>query len=208
MNHFVLARFGMKLWKGRVRAPWLYGAVMTHTPKLCFITYCLVNSNSWKASYINQHVGRRATVYFSGGARGGGRGKEKEVQNACSRRTWNRMQKFPVHLRLGGTEHGGKAEFSSQIYYSVFQSMFLWLWLICIQSYATLRAVTDCLIDINNYMQSCVNKHSLLLSVEMTLLSFWLYLSLYKAGLLRVLIPCHYQQSIWAPTCSYQKESF
>ncbi len=88
MNHFVLARFGMKLWKGRVRAPWLYGAVMTHTPKLCFITYCLVNSNSWKASYINQHVGRRATVYFSGGARGGGRGKEKEVQNACSRRTW------------------------------------------------------------------------------------------------------------------------
>lgn len=88
MDHSVLARFGMKLWKGRVRAAWLYGAVMTHTPKLCFITYCLVTSNSWKASYINQHVGRRATVYFSAGARGGGRGKEKEVQNACSRRTW------------------------------------------------------------------------------------------------------------------------
>lgn len=27
----------------------------------------------------------------------------------------NRMQKFTVHLRLGGTEHGGKAEFSSHL---------------------------------------------------------------------------------------------
>ncbi len=116
MDHSVLARFGMKLWKGRVCAPWLHGPVMTHTPKLCFITYCLVTSNSWKASYINQHVGRRATVYFSGGARGGGRGKEKEVQNVCKQTDMkSRMQKFPVHLRLGGTEHGGKAEFSSHL---------------------------------------------------------------------------------------------
>ncbi len=150
MDHSVLARFGMKLWKGRVRAPWLHGPVMTHTPKLCFITYCLVTSNSWKASYINQHVGRRATVYFSGGARGGGRGKEKEVQNVCKQTDMkSRMQKFPVHLRLGERNMAGRrssvhiCRALRYVYYSVFQSMFLWLWQICMQSCATLRAATD-----------------------------------------------------------------
>lgn len=75
-----IARSSMKLQKGRVRAPWLYGPVMTHTPNLRFITYCLVTNNSWKASYVDQHVRRRATVYFSGGARGERGGKESQTE--------------------------------------------------------------------------------------------------------------------------------
>lgn len=41
--------------------------------------------------------------------------KRKKYRMCLQTDMKSRMQKFPVHLRLGGTEHGGKAEFSSHL---------------------------------------------------------------------------------------------